>query len=302
MKDTVSTVLKVCLLLLCVMSLVIPAWSQVVSTLESETPDVLPEVTLLPRAQIKQGGILHVQVKPVQKPTTDLVANFDGHPVKLFEQPSGVYEGLVGISVFVKPGTHNLHIMTTTGTDLAVKPFYVIDGKFPRQNIRISSSKEELQPLPGEMEAVQALKSNVTPVRYWEKPLMSPTPDCENSPFGVKRYHNGVFTDDYHRGVDLRAPHGRPIQAISDGVVKISAPKFRLHGGTVGLDHGQGLNSIYIHMSRVAVKPGQQVKKGDIIGYVGSTGFASGPHLHWGLFANGIPVNPDLWIPVRRCS
>jgi murein DD-endopeptidase MepM/ murein hydrolase activator NlpD len=158
-----------------------------------------------------------------------------------------------------------------------------------------------LKPLPGELEAIQDLKTVLTATRHWDRSLMSPTPDCQISPFGVKRYHNGVYINDYHKGVDLRSPQGRPIKAITDGVVKVAAPQFRLHGGTVGLDHGQGLSSVYIHMSKVAVKTGQAVKKGDVIGYVGSTGFATGPHLHWGLYAGGVPVDPDQWIPVPRC-
>lgn len=117
----------------------------------------------------------------------------------------------------------------------------------------------------------------------------------------MKRYHNGVYINDYHKGVDLRSPAGRPIKAINDGTVVIGTQSFRLHGGTVGLDHGWGVSSIYIHMSKVAVKPGDHVTKGQTIGYVGSTGFATGPHLHWGLFANGTPINPDVWIPVRAC-
>jgi lysostaphin len=71
---------------------------------------------------------------------------------------------------------------------------------------------------------------------------------------------------------------------------------YRLHGGTVGLDHGQGVSSIYIHMSKLNVKPGEIVKKGDVIGYVGSTGFATGPHLHWGMYMSGLPINPNQWI------
>jgi murein DD-endopeptidase MepM/ murein hydrolase activator NlpD len=111
-----------------------------------------------------------------------------------------------------------------------------------------------------------------------------------------------VYIHDYHKGVDLRAPYGAPIHAVTGGIVKIAAPKFRLHGGTVGIDHGQGLSSIYIHMSKVLVKQGQEVHKGDVIGLIGSTGFATGPHLHWGLYAGGVPVNPDQWVPVKRCG
>jgi murein DD-endopeptidase MepM/ murein hydrolase activator NlpD len=81
------------------------------------------------------------------------------------------------------------------------------------------------------------------------------------------------------------------------------ARMYRLHGGTVGIDHGQGIGSIYIHMSSIKVKPGDIVKKGDTIGTVGSTGFATGPHLHWGMYVNGLPINPNQWIKgVPKCG
>jgi murein DD-endopeptidase MepM/ murein hydrolase activator NlpD len=122
-----------------------------------------------------------------------------------------------------------------------------------------------------------------------------------NSPFGVKRYYNGKFSGNYHKGIDQRSPQGRPIKAIADGQV-ILASSFHLHGGTVGLDHGQGITSIYIHQSKLLVKPGQLVKQGDVIGHVGSTGFASGPHLHWGLYIHGTPVDPTNWLKVSACG
>jgi murein DD-endopeptidase MepM/ murein hydrolase activator NlpD len=78
---------------------------------------------------------------------------------------------------------------------------------------------------------------------------------------------------------------------------------YQLHGGTVGIDHGQGVVSVYIHLSKVAVHDGQHVNAGDVVGYVGHTGFATGPHLHWGLYVNGLPVNSNQWIQgVNPCQ
>lgn len=278
---------------------------------------MIPDLVFLGGSERKQGSILHAQVKANGRALGDLTAEWGGIRGKFFEQSSPsekdstealskaseqpVYELVMGIPVDLKPGKYPFVVRNTSGDEIAREIITVLDGKFRRQNITVSKSTKGLSPLPGELEAIQALKKSLTPVRYWSKPLISPTIDCENSPFGVKRYHNGVYTQDYHKGVDLRSPSGRPIKAVADGIVRIAEPRFRLHGGTVGLDHGQGLSSIYIHMSKVAAKAGDRVKKGDIIGYVGATGFATGPHLHWGLYANGVPVNPDDWIPVPRC-
>lgn len=221
--------------------------------------------------------------------------------VPLFYQNTGDYLALVPISVTQKPGKYQLSLVDGTGHTEHAESVQVQDARFPRQNISVGKSTKSLEPLPGEMEAIGALKMNVSDMRYWSEPFASPTPDCMNSLFGVLRYHNGKPTGDYHKGVDLRSPSGRPIKAITGGKVKI-AKMYRLHGGTVGLDHGQGMGSIYIHMSKIAVKEGEMVKPGEVIGYVGATGFATGPHLHWGMYVNGLPVNPSQWVKaVPRC-
>jgi murein DD-endopeptidase MepM/ murein hydrolase activator NlpD len=151
------------------------------------------------------------------------------------------------------------------------------------------------------METMRALNETVTETRRWEETLTAPTPQCVNSPFGVTRLHNGRPTGNYHRGLDQASPAATPIRAAASGQVKV-AKMFVMHGGTVGIDHGQGLTSHYLHMSRVIATEGQQVKQGDVIGEVGSTGFATGPHLHWGLYLFGVPVNARLWVPeLKSC-
>jgi murein DD-endopeptidase MepM/ murein hydrolase activator NlpD len=198
-------------------------------------------------------------------------------------------------------GTFEIDVLEAGGQTLARGRVVVQPGGFARQNIRVSKQTQGLSPMPGEMEAIGALKNALTSQRFWQRPFVSPTPDCLNGRFGVKRYHNGVYSGNYHKGVDLRAPLGRPVLATAGGTVEI-AKMFRLHGGTVGLDHGQGVASIYIHLSRLGVQPGQRVQAGSVIGWVGATGFANGPHLHWGLYVHGLPVNPEQWTPpVKAC-
>jgi murein DD-endopeptidase MepM/ murein hydrolase activator NlpD len=247
---------------------------------------------------VKQGEVLTVQMHRVADAHHVTLA---GRKARLFPQPDGTLLALPSVSVFQKPGNYPLTIFSSNGQVLKTIPITIQDGHYRTQNVSVSKSTAGLQPLPGEMEAIQALKERISSTKHWEEPFVTPTSDCQNSPFGVKRLHNGVPTGDYHKGVDLRSPAGRPIKATNSGVVEI-ARMYRLHGGTVGLDHGQGVSSIYIHMSKLAVKPGDKVKKGDIIGYVGSTGFASGPHLHWGMYMSGLPVNPNQWIAnVPKC-
>lgn len=111
-----------------------------------------------------------------------------------------------------------------------------------------------------------------------------------SSGFGV-RTHPILGTARGHSGVDLPAPAGSPIRATSDGTVS-SAGWRGGYGLAVQIDHGKGIASRYAHMSRMAVYPGQAVRKGDVIGYVGSTGLSTGPHLHYEIRINGAAVNP----------
>lgn len=249
----------------------------------------------------RQGETLRVTAAHAGARVEGASARFAGKSVPLFPQPDGRSLALMPVPVTQKPGEHVLEVLDRQGKSLHRAAVWIEDARFPRQNIRVSKGMATLQPGPGEMETVRGLQNLVSPERYWREPFLSPTPDCINSPFGVSRYHNGKFTGNYHRGVDLRSPQGRPVRATADGVVRI-ARMFRLHGGTAGLDHGQGVTSTYIHLSKISVREGDRVGQGDVIGYVGATGFATGPHLHWGLYVNGLPVNPAQWIPdVERC-
>jgi murein DD-endopeptidase MepM/ murein hydrolase activator NlpD len=247
------------------------------------------------QTQVKQGEVLHIT-------ENGATAELEGKSIRLFAQGSGQMLGLMPIPVTQKLGKYAIVIKDAKGVKLRDLPIEVVDAHYPRQNIRASKAMKELTPLPGEMEAVRALNNTVSEKRMWTEPFLSPTPQCMNSLFGVMRYHNGVATGNFHRGVDLRSPMGTPIHATASGTVRI-AKMFRLHGGTVGIDHGQGVISTYLHMSKLGVAEGTAVKAGDVIGYVGSTGFATGPHLHWGIYVNGLPVNPSQWVTgVPRCQ
>jgi murein DD-endopeptidase MepM/ murein hydrolase activator NlpD len=94
---------------------------------------------------------------------------------------------------------------------------------------------------------------------------------------------------------------GTPIRVVSDGVVKV-VRKFNINGDIVGVDHGQGVTSFYLHMSKFATTEGALVKRGDVIGYVGSSGRSTGPHLHWSLNVLAVPVNPLQWMKISPCD
>ena len=247
-------------------------------------------------ASIRQGEALKLHA-----PKDAATARMNGITIPLFEQADGASFGVMPVSVEDDPGDYKLQFLNETGAVIHEETISVHDARYPKQNIEISQALSELRASSDEAERVHAFLTAVSPMRYWEEPFRLPVQGCMNSLFGSARLHNGKPTGDYHGGVDQRGLPGTPIRAVAAGRVRISR-MFQLRGGTVAIDHGQGLETIYMHMSRFAAKEGQQVKAGDVIGYVGSTGRATGPHLHWSLYASGHTVNPSQWVKLTPCG
>ena len=228
-------------------------------------------------------------------------ARMEKRTIRVFTQPDGTSLGLMPVGVFTRPRTYKLEYLNQANQVVATASVRVRNARFRTQNVGLSKATATLKPSPGEMETVSSLRKTVTDNRHWDEPFVPPVPGCITSPFGVLRLHNGKPTGSYHGGLDQRGAEGTPIRAVASGTVKI-VRMFNIHGGTVGLDHGQGLTSFYLHMSKFATTEGATVKKGDIIGYVGTTGRSTAPHLHWSLAVNGVNVNPLQWVRVSPCS
>lgn len=126
----------------------------------------------------------------------------------------------------------------------------------------------------------------------WKKPVDS---NRITTIFGIRRSYNGGPYRSYHEGLDYGAPTGTPVFAPAPGVVALAEALF-VRGNAVVLQHGLGVCSGYWHLSRIAVKPGQRVEAGDLIGYVGSTGLSTGPHLHFEVRVHGVPTDPAAWL------
>jgi len=229
-------------------------------------------------------------------------ARLNGRTVKLFHQPSGEWLGLMPVGAEDLPGVYEIQFLAEDGSVEHTAGVTLQSANFPKQNITISNEIASIKPSPGEMETVGEFRKTVTDERYWtDAPFALPLPGCYTSPFGVRRYYNGKPTGDYHGGIDQRAMKGYPVRAVESGVVRI-VQKFALHGGTVAVDHGQGVESIYLHLGDFGTTEGARVKRGDVIGYAGSTGRSTAPHLHWSLYVNGVPVNPLQWVSLKACA
>ena len=230
-----------------------------------------------------------------------VTARMNGITIPLFANEDGGTFGLMPVGVEQEPGEYKLEFLDKAGALLHTLTIDVQDAHYSKQDITIAPELSQLRATSDEAETVHAFLTSVSDTRYWEEPFQRPVPGCMNSPFGASRLHNGKPTGDYHGGVDQRGAPGTPIHAVAAGTVRI-VHLYTLRGGTVAIDHGQGLKTIYMHMSRFAAKEGRHVAAGDIIGYVGSTGRATGPHLHWSIYANGHPVSPNQWVKLTPCG
>lgn len=134
---------------------------------------------------------------------------------------------------------------------------------------------------------------------FWRKGFIEPVKGRISGHFGNQRVFNGTPKSP-HSGTDIAAPEGTPVKASGDGKVILSGKNYFYTGNMVIIDHGQGLQTIYAHLKEAKVKEGDNVKQGDIIGLVGKTGRATGPHLHWGASLNNVRFRPHSLLNIKN--
>lgn len=148
-----------------------------------------------------------------------------------------------------------------------------------------------------ELAAIQAARAVRSDSSGWSQRFVWPVKGRISGRFGAQRVYQGV-PGSYHSGLDIAPGNRVPYVAPADGVVVLATTKpFTLEGNLLIIDHGMGLNSAFLHSSRLAVKEGDRVRQGQTIGYVGATGRASGPHLHWSLKWQDARLDPLLFLP-----
>lgn len=171
----------------------------------------------------------------------------------------------------------------------------VVQGSYKKESIQVSPSKAKPNPknqerIKKEREEANAIYNNYSQKRLWDSTFMLPMQSKITSAYGNARVFNGEIKS-YHSGTDFRAAIGTEIFASNRGKVVIAKDRF-LAGGSVVLDHGEGVFSMYYHCSAIKVKVGEIVEKGDLIAFSGATGRVSGPHLHFGILVRGVQVDP----------
>ena len=207
---------------------------------------------------------------------------------------------VVGLPLATKPGTRHLDIKSSAGKPQRIA-FQVEAKSYEEQHItikdkrKVTPEKRDMERITREKQLSKAALSSWTQkedvVTDFRRPVDGPT----SSPFGLRRFFNEQPRNP-HSGLDIAAPEGTPITAPAAGIISDTGDFF-FNGKTVFIDHGQGLVTMYCHMSDIDVEPGQFVAAGEHIGKVGMTGRVTGPHLHWGVSLNNARVDPLLFLP-----
>ena len=242
------------------------------------------------------GGIAVIPLPANADPAT---ARYRDKQV-LITKADGKLIAVIGLPLASKPGRHYLELTDQQGKTLNLG-FQVEDKVYEEQHITIKD-KRKVNPEKRDMERITRESEQIKQaLRHWSpqenvviefrKPVTGPT----SSTFGLRRFFNEQARKP-HSGLDIAAPEGTPIQSPAPGTV-LDTGDFFFNGNTVLLDHGQGLVTMYCHMSKIDVTPGQTVNTGDKLGEIGMTGRVTGPHLHWGVSLNDARIDPLLFLP-----
>jgi murein DD-endopeptidase MepM/ murein hydrolase activator NlpD len=170
------------------------------------------------------------------------------------------------------------------------------------QNKVTPNKSDEAQILREQKDVRTAINDNPNKRHDWQHGFEIPLQGRISGNFGNQRIFNGIPKNP-HSGTDIAAQEGSEVKASSNGVVVLAGGNYFYSGNMVIIDHGDMLKTIYAHLKEVKVKKGDEVKKGDVIGLVGKTGRATGPHLHWGAVAQNVRFNPYslLDIKTKQC-
>lgn len=247
---------------------------------------------------IQPGDVLRLDIRPPDG-VAMVTATWSDRDVPLVRQADGTWRGLVGVDVETGPGPKVLQLQGSRPSATPVVGTHTFDiapktvrTRRIRVNPRfVNPPKSALPRIREETALLNALfRKAASGERLWTLDAVRPVEGVAVSGFGVRSILNGQPRGP-HNGLDLAAVTGTPVHAPTPGVVAYARP-FYYSGNTVILDHGHGLFSTMAHLSAIAVKEGERVERGALLGKVGATGRVTGPHLHWAVRLHGDRVDP----------
>jgi murein DD-endopeptidase MepM/ murein hydrolase activator NlpD len=259
-----------------------------------------------PVATTVPGGVALVPVGDAALPAPQV--SYDGRPVMVLQQGNS-WIAVAGVALSTSLGTEQLALRDTYGTASTVA-FTVVDKKYAEQHLKVAPaqvnlSARDLARVKLEQARIHAAMQAFTPGPALARgadtdlrtalQLQPPVSGPRSSSFGLRRFFNNEARSP-HSGMDIAATTGTPVLAAADGKV-IDTGRYFFNGNTVLIEHGQGLITMYCHLSAIGVKTGQRIRRGAVLGKVGATGRVTGPHLHFGVALNRVFVDPAWFLP-----
>ena len=261
-------------------------------------PSAWASQVVLPLAAPVPGGIAIVCVGRAPGPAPEVI--FEGQRV-LVARVGEAWQAVVGLPLALKPGAHELAV-TREKTERVV-PFRVGSREYATQHVTLAN-RRQVEPEPDDLRRIareqDLLARAFSTFSDFESDGLAfdlPSAGPVSGGFGSRRFFNNEPRLP-HSGLDIAAAEGTPINAPAAGRV-LETGDFFFNGLTVVLDHGQGVITMYNHLSRIDVVKGLRVARGERIGAVGRTGRVTGPHLHWSVSLNNARVDPALFLPVE---
>lgn len=255
------------------------------------------QIGVIAHARARQPGELVVLTLTVPAAAgTPRVQAFD-RPLSPARIDPTTWEVLVGIDLEAKPGTYAVAIEAGSGASVARTTYSLVVAPKTFPTRKLTVDENFVNPPASAQERIardSARLSDVwqhpSPSQLWSGAFVRPVPNEANSAFGTRSVYNGQPRSP-HSGADFLSPAGTPVKAPNSGEV-VLADDLYFTGGTIVIDHGLGLFSLFAHLSEMEVHQGDHVKTADIIGRVGATGRVTGPHLHWMVRVGGARVDP----------
>ena len=250
----------------------------------------------LPQAEPVPGG---VAIIPLAVSSSDGVPQVYYNGARaLVVRDEGHWQAVIGIPLSAEPGEQGIQLHVNG--KMLTQRFTVLDKHYETQHLTLKD-KRKVEPTPEDLVRIEKETAEINAaLAQWsdnaevDTAFAPPAGGALSSPFGLRRYFNGQPRKP-HSGLDFAAAMGAPVHAPAAGRV-IGSGDYFFNGSTVFIDHGQGLITMYCHLSRITVKPGRSLARGDVIGAVGMSGRATAPHLHWGVSLNRALVDPALFL------